>query len=121
MADAGKAVLSKAASSDPEFDRQTLQRAQARDTFGVFCMGLADGEIALVGGLLRQSLALSWRPVMLSPRRLLVVSIFLIAKVLPGRLFSGFWRVVARFVFRLNPGEPFLPDGQSSVKNQNPE
>ena len=121
MANAGKAVLSKTASSDPAIDRQTLQRAQARDTFGIFCMGLADGEIATIGGLLRQSLALSWRPVMLSPRRLLVVSIFLIAKILPGTLFPGFWRVVARFVFRLNPGEPFLPNDQTSVKNQDPD
>jgi len=112
MADAGKAVLSKAAVSDPDFDQRTLQRAQARDTFGIFCMGFADGEISSIGSLLRQSLSLSWRPVLLSPRRLLVVGLFLVAKILPNALFRRFWQLVARVTFRLNPGEPFLPDRQ---------
>jgi hypothetical protein len=108
MANAGVAVLNKAAASDPDIDPETRSRAQARDTFGVFCMGFADGEFDLIGSLLSQSLRLSWRPVLLSPRRLLVVALFLLAKITPGPLYRKIWQLVASIVFRLKPGETFL-------------
>jgi hypothetical protein len=119
MVSAGEAVLEKAALVDPSFDRQTLVRARARDIFGIFCMGFADGEIDEIGGLLRQSLALSWRPVLLSPRRLFVVAIFLVAKITPHSFFEGVWRVVARNVFGLTPYEHFLPESNVIQQGEN--
>jgi len=110
MVEAGKAVLAKAASSDPALHKDLLARAEGRDIFGVFCIGFADGEIASIGGLLRQSLARSWRPVLLSPRRLLVVALFLTAKIMPDAQFQKIWRYVARMIFRVTPGEMFLSE-----------
>jgi glycosyltransferase involved in cell wall biosynthesis len=108
MANAGKAVLDKAAADDPGFDARTRARAQARDTFGIFCMGFADGELDSIGHMLRRSLSQSWRPVLLSPKRLLVVVLFLLARVAPRPLFKGIWNVVSRLVFQLKPGQSFL-------------
>jgi len=108
MANAGKAVLDKAAADDPDFDARTRVRAQARDTFGVFCIGFADGELESIGPMLRRSLSQSWRPVMLSPKRLLVVALFLLARIAPRPLFNRIWGIVARLVFQLKPGVSFL-------------
>lgn len=108
MVEAGKAVLNKAAINDPEFDSQRLAMAQARDIFGIFCMGFADGELSSISGLLRQSLSLSWRPVLFSPRRLLVVALFLVARITPDAQFQKIWRLVASHIFGLVPGEEFL-------------
>ena len=110
MVEAGKAVLFKTAASDPDFDLKSLVKAQARDVFGVFCLGFADEEIDSIGCLLRRSIQLSWQPILLSPRRLLVVALFLLAKITPRAHFRKIWRFVATVVFRLKPGEPFLPE-----------
>jgi hypothetical protein len=71
-------------------------------------MGFADGELDSIGHMLRRSLSQSWRPVLLSPKRLLVVVLFLLARVAPRPLFKGIWNVVSRLVFQLKPGQSFL-------------
>ncbi len=111
MVKAGKAVLDKAAADDPDLDAGTYDRVQARDAFGVFCMGFADGELKSIGHLLRKSLSHSWRPVLFSPKRLLVVVLFLLARITPRPLFNGIWGIVARLIFDLRPGQSFLQTG----------
>ncbi|WP_299464586.1 glycosyltransferase family A protein [uncultured Gimesia sp.] len=118
MVRAGAAVLAKAALGDPDLDTRTLVRARARDTFGIFCMAFADGEFGSASGLLRQSISFSWRPLMFSPRRLLVVALFLVAKITPRARFEALWRWVASAVFGLTPGEPFLIDAGGSPNNR---
>jgi glycosyltransferase involved in cell wall biosynthesis len=119
MLEAGSAVIHKNAPSDLMLDRKSLARALARDSFGIFCIAFADGEIASSGRILRRSLALSWSPVLLSPRRLLVVALFLAAKILPHAQFYKFWRFTAPVVFGLTPGEAFLPISRSGQSGQN--
>jgi glycosyltransferase involved in cell wall biosynthesis len=117
MLRAGVALLAKAARQDPELEGVTLQRAMARDAFGVFCLSLADGELKEAGHCLRQSLALSWAPVAFSPVRWGIVALYLLARVLPEKLYRLAWQTVARLMFGITPGAAFL-QAQSGTKGR---
>jgi glycosyltransferase involved in cell wall biosynthesis len=108
MLRAGVALLAKAARQDPELEGATLQRAMARDAFGIFCLSLADGELREAGHCLRESLAKSWLPVALSPMRWGIVVLYLLARLLPHKLYLFTWRAVARLMFGITPGTAFL-------------
>jgi len=118
MIQAGKAVLTKAAASDPELDAHTIRIAQSRDAFGIFCLSLADRKLEEAGKLLRRSVELSWRPVLLSPKRWVVLLLFALAGPMPQVAFEKLWRFVARSAFKLTPGQAFMqesapPSGRS--------
>jgi len=108
MLRAGVAVLEKAALEDSELDARTLRRARARDSFGIFCLTLADGRADEAGPILRQSLSISWLPVILAPKRLGIIVLFALAKVLPGRVQARIWHGVCHLMFGIRPGKVFL-------------
>lgn len=109
MIQAGAAVLAKAAATDPEFDGPALRRARARDVFGIFCLSLADGELAEAARILRESVRISSLPLALAPRRWGVVLLFFLAWVLPPKSYARIWRRVARRMFGITPGAAFMP------------
>jgi glycosyltransferase involved in cell wall biosynthesis len=113
MIQAGAAVLVKAAAEDPELDGHTLQRARARDVFGIFCLSLADGSLAEAAGLLRHSLSISWVPLALAPRRWGILTIFALARLLPRAVYTQVWNRFARLMFGITPGTPFLREPES--------
>jgi hypothetical protein len=108
MLAAGEAVLAKAAASDPGLDPATVDRALARDAFGIFCLCIADGEVAAARTCMRRSLSLSWRPVVLSPKRWGGVLGLALASLLPRAVFDRLWGIVARFSFGLGYRQSFL-------------
>jgi glycosyltransferase involved in cell wall biosynthesis len=108
MIQAGEAVLNKAAASDPELDDYTVRKALSRDAFGIFCLSLADRKLDEAGKLLRRSVSLSWRPVLLSPRRWVVLLLFALSGPMREDAFERLWRVIARTAFKLTPGEAFM-------------
>lgn len=108
MIDAGEAVLAKASTADPSLDAATLRRARARDAFGIFCLCLADGQFDDAAHILRHSLSIAWAPVLLAPRRWGVLSLFLLARAIPERIYTRIWRSVARTMFGITPGTPFV-------------
>lgn len=108
MIRAGVEVLAKAAQQDPELAGSTLQRAMARDAFGIFCLSLADGELQEAGRILRHSLSISVAPVALDPKRWAIVVLYLMARLLPPKLYAGAWRFLARLMFGIRPGTHFL-------------
>lgn len=110
MVRAGVAVLGKAALEDSELDARTMEQARARDSFGIFCLSLADGKSDEAAGILRKSLAISWLPVVLSPQRLGIVLLFALARVLPEKVYARIWRTVTRRMFGITPGEEFLAE-----------
>ena len=110
MIRAGAAVLAKAAAADPELDGPRLRRAHARDVFGIFCLSLADGQLAEAAGILRHSLSISWIPLIVDPRRWGIVMLYLLARVLPQRIYETIWRGVANLMFSIDPGKPFMPE-----------
>ena len=111
MIQAGEAVLTKAAACDPNLDGQTIRRALSRDAFGIFCLCFADREPEEARKILRRSGSLSWRPVLLSPKRWVVLLLFALSSPLPQDAFERLWRVVARTAFKLTPGQAFMQEG----------
>lgn len=107
MLAAGEAVLAKAAAIDPEIDSATLERALARDAFGILCLCLADGAFAEGRACLRRSLSFSWAPVLSSPRRWGGVFALAAATLLPRALFDRLWGAVARWAFGFRFRERF--------------
>ena len=110
MIRAGVAVLAKAAVQDPELHGLRLRRALARDVFGIFCLSLADGELAEAARILRHSLSISLVPVALAPRRWCIVMLFLLARGLPRELYARIWHRVAISMFGITPGSKFMPE-----------
>lgn len=114
MLDAGRAVLAKAAAGDANLDDRTLQRAAARDAYGIFCLCLADAQVEAARACLIRSLALSWRPVVLAPKRWIGVAGLALATVLPRDVFAGIWRTVVRF--RFGPGSRRFDRGPGAAE-----
>jgi len=110
MIKAGAAVLAKAAAMDPELEGSGLQRAHARDVFGIFCLSMADGNLEEASRVLRQSLKISWVPVLISPPRWGIMLLFALTRILPENAYHRIWSVVARTMFGIRPGEKFMAE-----------
>lgn len=110
MLRAGVAVLDKAALEDPELDARTLRQARARDSFGIFCLSLADGNADEAAGILRNTLSISWLPIILAPQRLGIVLLYALARALPDKIHARLWRAVTRRMFGITPGREFLAE-----------
>lgn len=107
MIRAGKTVLDKAAVADPQLVGRSWRATLARDAFGIFCLAMADEQWKEAGRILRYSLSISWRPVALAPHRWGMVTLFVLARLLPRRLYRPVWRCVAQTMFGLTPGTAF--------------
>jgi glycosyltransferase involved in cell wall biosynthesis len=110
MLAAGEVVLAKAAASDPDLRPGIINRALARDAFGIFCLCVADRDFDEAQRVLRRSLSRSWRPVMLSPKRWGVILVYLVARVAPRAVYDRLLAVVTPMAMQLTPGTPFIAD-----------
>jgi len=107
MAEAGRLVLEKVASEDPEFRGMTRRFCSARDLFAVTSACTIDGEVGLAWRYLARSLAMTPAPVLVSPRRWALLAMLALRTVLPAPLYRAALTALNQVSFDLPPGRPF--------------
>lgn len=107
MAEAGRLVLEKVASEDPEFNGGTRRFCSARDLFAVTSACTIDGEVELAWRYLARSLAVTPAPVLVSPRRWALVAVLALQTVMPAPVYRAALAALNRVSFDLPPGRPF--------------
>ena len=106
MLAAGERVLAAACEGERVTDRRR-RWLLGRDAFGVACLCLFDEQPREAWRCLHRSLSITPAPVLLSPRRVAVVTMLVLYTCLPGRVYDAVLGFACRVAFGLRRGQPF--------------
>lgn len=108
MLEHGRAVLAKARRDDPRIAPEELHAYVARDLFGAACLCLADEQHASAWHYVRRALQTGPRMVLGRPRRWGVLSMLVLATMLPAAIYRrAALAPMGRVMFRIKAGAPF--------------
>jgi hypothetical protein len=108
MIELGASLLQKVAEDDADFKASRYRFCHARDIFAMACLCFIDEDAPRAWTYVRRSMGVSVWPVLGSLRRLGMVALITSSTVLPKGAYRLLFRMVARRVFRQQPGQPFL-------------